>query len=496
MTIRFFSRCLAAMLAALFLAAPVAAASLTPAEKAAVAALKRPDGTPVRLNMSNAKHKAALTALWRVSGVSPDKMPKSMAAPKKGKVKGAKATVTLNPVVDFLGFSGADWDSQIAGHVVVTPGTMTQYTEVTVTLFDAQENIIASGSNGNAGSAAPVFATSTEGANTAGTAVTATVTVYILAEDGTPSLWTYFWTGTQIPSEMVNIAPAAASQVVHRILVCLVKTGSGCNYTTKEAGKIALPVQGNVTFDGPINVNNQGKPTNATAKLYVVNQATGAMCSNSTFFDDRKTKVSGATLSWDMASADFGTACYQANGIYDFVLSLQVNVGMKPVWAAVGSSETVTYSKGTAEISPFQMLQGSGGVVAGTLVSLANGTTKTVQSVDVGDALAGGSTVYATYKSSITESNTLSAGPTAAVTSAFDQVVSTARGPLQAQNVLLSDSVTTATGSAQLIERSQKRLDAAKNVVNLFVSPDTAQTAPPAYLAGGIAVLDATASAP
>jgi hypothetical protein len=507
MTIRFFSRCVAAMMAALLLAAPAAAANLTSAEKAAIAALKRPDGAPVRLDLSNPKQKAALMALWRVSGVARDKMPARLAVPKKGKAKakakGATATATptatLAPVVDFLGFSGADWDDQIAGHVVVTPGAKTQTVEVTVTLLNPQQEVIASSSNGSEQSAAPVFATSTEGANSAATPVTAMVSVFILAEDGTPWSDVYSWTGTQIPTEMVNIAPAAASQVVNRILVCLVKSVSGCNYTTKEAGKIELPVQGSVTFAGPINVNKQGKPINATAQLYAVNRTTGAMCSNGAFFDDRKTQVSGATLSWDIAHADFGSACYEANGTYDFVLSLKVGVGAKPVWAAVGSSPTLTYSKGTADILPFQMLQGSGGVVSGTMVSMADGSSKTVQSVAVGDKLAGGVTVYATYKSSITESNTLTAataGAPAAVTSAFDQVVSTRRGALQAQNVLLSDSVTTSAGTQLLMERSQKRLDAAKNVVNLFVSPDTVQTAPAGYMAGGIQVLDATATAP
>lgn len=497
MTIRYFSRCLAAMLAVLFLAAPAAAASLTPAEKSAIAALRRPNGAPVRLNLSNPKQRAALMALWRVSGVERDKMPASLAAPK-GKRKTKATAVNPAPVTDFLGFSGADWNL-VAGHVVVTPGVKTLNTEVTVTLFDAQENIIASGSSGSQKSAAPVFATSTEGANTSAGAVTAMVTVLIIYQDGTPWSDTYTWTGTQIPTEIINTAPAAASQVVHRILVCLVKTGSGCNYTTREAGKIELPIEGSVTFAGPIDVNKAGKPANATAKLYVVDRSTGAMCSVDTFLNDRKTKVSGATLSWDVAYADFGSACYKANDIYDFVLSLQLSVGGKPVWAAVGSSETLTYSKGTAEIQPFQMLLGSGGVVSGTMVSMADGSSKTVQSVAVGDTLAGGGTVYATYKSSITESNTLNAtttGAPATVTSAFDQVVSTARGSLQAQNVLLSDSVTTATGAQQLMERSQKRLDAAKNVVNLFVSPDTVQTTSPGYFAGGIQVLDATATAP
>jgi hypothetical protein len=493
MTIRYFSRCLAALLAALFLAAPAAAASLTPAEKSAVMALRRPNGVPVRINLSDARQRAALMALWRVSGVAREKMPASFAAPKR---KGKAAAVPV-PVVDFLGFSGADWNA-IAGHVVATPGIKTQNTEVTVTLFDSHEDIIASSANGSEKSAAPVFATSTEGENPSGGAVTAMITVFIIYQDGSQWSDTYSWTGTQLPTEMINIAPAGASQIVHKILVCLIRTGLGCNYTTREAGKIQLPIQGSVTFAGPIDVN-RGKPANATAKLYVVDRSSGAMCSVGTFLSDRKTRVSGATLSWDIASAEFGSACYKANDIYDFVLSLQLSVGSMPVWAAVGSSPTLTYSKGTADISPFQMLQGSGGVIQGTLVAMADGASKPVQSIHVGDALSGGGTVYATYKSSITESNKIDAGDAgthAAVTSAFDQVVQTQRGPLQAQNVLLSDSVTTAAGPRQLVERSQRRLDDPRTVVNLFVAPETVQVTPASYMAGDIQVLDAMATAP
>src|SRR5437868_2279458 len=215
MTIRYFSRCLAAMLAVLFLAAPVAAASLTPAEKSAVMALRRPNGVPVRLNLSDPRQRSTLMALWRVSGVSREKMPANLVAPK-GK---GRAAAFPEPVTDFLGFSGADWNL-IAGHVVVTPGVKTRSIEVTVTLFDSHENIIASSSSGSENSAAPVFATSTEGANASGGAVSAMITVFILYQDGTPWGDTYTWAGTQLPTETVNIAPAAASQVVPRILVC------------------------------------------------------------------------------------------------------------------------------------------------------------------------------------------------------------------------------------------------------------------------------------
>jgi len=46
------------------------------------------------------------------------------------------------------------------------------------------------------------------------------------------------------------------------------------------------------------------------------------------------------------------------------------------------------------------------------------------------------------------------------------------------------------------MERTQKRLADPKTVVNLFVAPATMQTAPASYMAGGIEVLDAVATAP
>jgi hypothetical protein len=469
------------------------AMEFTPAEKAAIAALPPAHGHALRLDMSNPSNRVAILALWRASGISREKDPKRFEAlDKMGASRAAVANMPLNLP---LGFSGSSW-TNVSVSGMVAAGEVTSYTQITLTLMKPDMSPIAAASADEEDKGAPLLLSTPPGDNADGGALTAISTLYITYRDGTPLIEYEDITGTELPSAVANDAPvmSAAPNVVERVLVCTDNTITGCDYTFSQTGtaKIELPLKGSVTLPTPIDARS-GKPTGAAAALYVLNTAGAAACTladGQSFLGDRNTKVSGATLSWNFSRADFGSECYSANATYDLVLSLKLMTGGKPVHAAIASSLATPPGVGVLGIAPFQMLKASGGVAAKAAVTMADGTTKPLDQIVVGDKVLDGTaaaSVYAISSGTMSQSNTLSAGGQVSVTTTFTQAVSTGKGAVQAQNVTLDDSVTTQAGSQQIVERSQKRLSKEAKVNNLFL------TTQGGYFAGGIRVLDATA---
>ncbi|MGV8003099.1 hypothetical protein QPK14_13610 [Photorhabdus temperata subsp. temperata] len=159
------------------------------------------------------------------------------------------------------------------------------------------------------------------------------------------------------PYKMNNTAPTHVKNPLTKpVIVCLNRANpepgadSLCDYGPMSPGKpnhestIKLEIAGNVTFNNPIVIDKEGKPTAAQGNqpqvdLILVGLDTGGACKlsrdinenifwNHTTVNNDPTKGNNTNLSWDFSKntgyADFGPICWKNNERY--ILDLQATI--------------------------------------------------------------------------------------------------------------------------------------------------------------------------
>jgi len=192
------------------------------------------------------------------------------------------------------------------------------------------------------------------------------------------------------PKEINNIDPRDINKD-NVIKVCLTRTAPDCDYAHNYNGTVEIPIQGNILYFGSIDVDNNGKPVNASNVIQIIRTDQGGNPltppSGFNFFNDPNTRVSGATLSWNLSWVSFGTANFNSGDQVYYVFSVVVQVGGQDVTAFITNAPSTVVPGQTAlnTLKIPAMVVVYGCLSADSLISMADGTGKRVADVEAGD---------------------------------------------------------------------------------------------------------------
>lgn len=196
------------------------------------------------------------------------------------------------------------------------------------------------------------------------------------------------------PGELPTILNQSPTNVKgnNQIKVCVVRMDSDCDYWYSSINNqfvVRFPVQGNVTYPNPIKVDANNRPANASYHVQIAqpNQGQGGGCQplpiNQKFID--YITVSNNVVSWNVNPAQFGVAtpCFPSNSpvVYDLMLTV-FDTNNRP-WLIAITSKPGPPIANTLRIP--QMSVAYGCLAAGTLVTLADGTKKPIETIAAGE---------------------------------------------------------------------------------------------------------------
>lgn len=227
------------------------------------------------------------------------------------------------------------------------------------------------------------------GTTTAGSVVIAVAT-YFWQDQGGGAHHGYVRDATSTaPTNITNNAPMpAAGQSV--IKLCLGRSGTDCTYMPSggSGSNVLMPVKGSITF--PINIDTN--PSINNSSLITISRpdaGEGGGCtiaSTSNFFDPKYTRISGKTISWDLAPAQFQPAngCLTPNSkaIYTFTVGLSLqNV---PVFVSITNDPNTPPQDPYFKVIPDLYVYFSC-LAHGTEVAMAGGGTRKIEEIRQGD---------------------------------------------------------------------------------------------------------------
>jgi len=321
-----------------------------------------------------------------------------------------------NSVNAVTQLSTADGQNFVAGAVSsVAKGT--QMTLVTIGLFDADFNSIgAVGKTEEFNNGICTVATATGSFSTPmpaeGREITAVATYNYTTVNGMTAK-NAMVTTVKFPKELHIDAPvisnANKTDPTHKkIKLCMNRADSDCdyNYTSGPTGSqtVVLPFKGYINyFDtvDQITFDRQGNPLNASCTFSVAATGNGGSAvtppTNYNFFTDQKTSISGSTISWDVPWLRFDdTQAYGPIGsagqdLY-FIFQLTVPVKGQNVAAFITNAppEKTPGSNlmNTLMLPIFTAINGCLG--RGSIVKMADGSSKAVEEIVVGDQVLNG----------------------------------------------------------------------------------------------------------
>lgn len=507
-------------------AASAAPFQLAAKERAALKALAKslpPDGSPVPIDLSNDDNYQAYKSLLRGHGLTSDNRPQlfreieAVRERQIAKRKAAKPGVNAladedaeaNTMYEVIDLSTSDWVNINSTALTSVPGG-TQNSTVTIDLQDEQGNFIA---HGDGESFEGInYAVTTEpiqpNSNPDHGEVTAMSTFAVVYKDGFPAVYASGLTANYFPQSISNTAPVITTTTPANnpyILICLNRSNPDgqapmpCNYgpyTKASPPNLYLPTSGSFKYYGPIDVGNDGKPSNAFVSLTMVGQSTGSACKIVTFNDFwNYVTVNNDTLSWSILPADFGPVCYQNNEFYTYTLTVRVYVNKAPVYATITNAPNTLQNLSTLVLGQIQVQYGC--IAEGTEVLMADGSRKKIEDIVDGDAvMAPGKTAAKVHHRTVgwdTDfvSLTDAAGDKVVVTPAHPIILES--GPVMAEKVRAGDRIRRADGSWSPVVTATRDTTETRNVYNLVLNPKT-DTPPPAekseFFAGGILVGD------
>lgn len=402
----------------------------------------------------------------------------------KTRPSAASASKKPAPPIKILGFSTSD-GSQIATTAIVVPAAGTLSTSLTLSLSDSKGAIIDIGTQSSDGER-PITLTIGPGTKEDAGPVDALARVHVIYETGGSDDFVVAINGAVFPENVVNRAPAVTKEAASNkwIEVCIDRatptTASppACNYvfgSVPEPPGALIPVSGSIKYPGAIDIDSNGRPANAEATLLIVNGDAMGPCRyadiGSQLLADPNTKAVGDTLQWSIDPAVFAASCATTASFYTFALVVKVEVGGQPAWGTI--SNAVNASTATTIAIPRLRLT-AGCIAAGTLVTLASGETKPVESLKAGDQIK--SEIYdlslAAIASGLKDKRvtiTTEAGNILNVS--LIHPVITERGPVQAQELRLGDTLTTIGGPVKIKSLLQEVLPEPVTVYDLVLTP-------------------------
>ncbi len=287
--------------------------------------------------------------------------------------------------------AGQVWDtsaiSSIAGGTTVT--------KITLGLYDGDYNLIGTAKTVDqytAGQSVTVQATGDFGSPmpAAGREVISLATIHWTDEVGAAThLQNVFVSSINFPKQINNQSPLDTN-ADNKIIVCLTRNGGNCDYSKAYAGKIEVPVQGSIVYNGNIDLVG-GKPVNATNLIEIARTVQGgnpiSPPAGFDFFESAT--ISGDTITWDFTWLDFGPANFTSGDQVYYVFSVTLDVGGQQVIAFITNAPS-SYTPGgnqfnTILIDPMYIYFGC--MAAGTRIAMGDGTEKPIELVEVGDTV-------------------------------------------------------------------------------------------------------------
>lgn len=418
---------------------------------------------------------------------------------------GDGSKVSGNQVFTLLGFGSDDAGESVSSGALYASDADVYKITLTLLVTDSDGAVVTSGTTEVTDRPSAVL-NAPKGPNPQRMPLNALATASVLYKDGSHEVYYVSGDAASYPSKVDNQAPALNSAAPGNtdVQVCINRATAvgapapACNFVLAAVDSppaLQLPVMGSAVFDGNIDVDGTGKPSNASATLVMLAPDGSSPCRiaelGAAFFNDPGTKVDGKTLSWSFDPLRFDNGCAIAAGAYSFSLAISVSVHGKPAWATVSSAidgDTIT----TREIPPVQVVAGC--IAKGTKVTLATGATRVVEQVKAGDKLKSQGdnlTVAAIASGAREESVTLTLASGQSVQVSTIHAIPTQRGIVQAQDLRLGDELTTGSGTSRVTRIVAQVLPTPLQVYDLVLTPaQVSQTQGSTYYAGGILVGD------
>jgi hypothetical protein len=184
-------------------------------------------------------------------------------------------------------------------------------------------------------------------------------------------------------------------RTVAYVMICLLRAAGDtrdCDYGPYGSNETVVPVKGQISYKDAIV-----KPftaSNAYAALTLVPRRTGGGAvykyPGNLMQQAFRVEADGRTLSWNMQPAKFGVPDpFQLYETVDIMLKFGVTTAAGPelVWAFV-SSGTVVSGPSTESLKPLQFATGC--VASSTLVTLADGSARAIETLRPGECLRSG----------------------------------------------------------------------------------------------------------
>lgn len=510
-------------------------AALTKQESKSIQALidSAPEnGQPALMDLSDPAHDQAYRAILRINGLTPANRPQlfnSLAQVKKSH-QALRAKGKPRPVFSSRRSAFAASDAPNDDYAVLNIGTNdwgvidatafstmfrgSHYSNTAVTVTDNTGDVIKSNVGEEWDGGKDMAVDSGDGRNTTGGDIDVLGVYYGEDNAGKPYGPVYAAiAGGYYPKQIQNNKPVITTTNNH-IVICLNRANpdpsapTACDYGPTDPGKmppdIKFPFKGSVQYFGNIKVDpNTGKPPRGSysVSLSLTGRTTGGNCKlveiGESFMNDPNTKINGDTITWDLEPANFGTVCWQNNEYYTLTLALMLTIDKTPVWATITNAPNTKPTVSTLVTSDLQLQYGC--IIEGTPILMADGTTKTVETIQRGDRLRGrdGKPVIVEWRTNGWDNQSVvltdSAGRSLQVTPLHP--VATERGMVQARDLKIGDSIFGPEGKSKLTSITVKQSPKAFNVYNLGVvdaqGAFIAQRDHAAFFAGSLLVGDA-----
>jgi len=448
------------------------------------------NGRSVQFDMTNPLHYRFYRKQLALAGLNETTSPQlfraiEAARQRKGPMAMAAAAgdgtggpIPVNFIADLSTSNQQNFTSNALSSI---PGG-SEVTVLTLGIYDQNSNplgTIASTQSFNEGTDTTVAATGALSTRPPGpTPVTATMTSYYQDKQGNPYQVGQSVTTTYFPQTIVSTAPNSST---NQIKVCLNRSqvfadctydcshALNCNQTPPSTTNMVFPVIGSVTYNGnidPIRFQN-GQPTNAfnSTTVTMIDPSTGGGCPmnlSTSFFSDPNTIVNGATLSWNMNPAQFGTACYQQNTSATYAFSTYVEINSNVVWAFINNTGT-TPTQNTLQIPAMYIALGC--IAEGSRVTMADGSERRIEAFDSRERVLSDAAKRVLTVDNI--SRGIEIDPMVRIKTARGlellltkgHPVVTADGVRVAKRLKIGDSVVTLEGSDTLISVTREKFD-------------------------------------
>jgi len=447
------------------------------ADKRHVRSLLKP-GRRHRLNLADdAQHRFLLdhfAELGKTSQSSPElfrALDRTRAVhAKSGSPQSSTDENDNRPIAVITGLDSDDEKNFVASGLSCYPNGC-YYTCITIQLFDA-ETMNPIGQKAEtavyiSGQYVPIQAT---GVTEPGRAVLAELTVTHAppgVREGDEELQTTIETATV--SNLPKTPPKSTAPVrksthtTNYVLICLRRSAGNdadCDYGPYGIQTVVVPVSGSITYNNPILPLTTD---NAFAQLYVVSRTTG---NNMKYFLPGQPITTNFSISstdptmlkWNFDVANFGIADPFANfSFVDIVLSFAVTTQANPnqISAWVTSAVDAVPGPNLEKILPLQFADGC--IAEGTLITLADGTTRPIEKFEGGEKVltSDGKVLTVRLTNSGAEMDLmvqLKDDQNRSLKITSKHPVLTDNGPRQAHLLQAGDSLIGANGAAKIVE--------------------------------------------